>query len=195
MHKDKTDEQICSLLQAGNKDVYGEIIERYEAKMTRYARRFFRDVYDIEDLVQDVFVKAYININSFDTSMKFNPWIYRIAHNIFVNKIAWKSIRNYIPIDADEFLPHTLPSPENTQKESMQREEKDILEKYLNRLDEKYKTPIILFFYEDMSYNEISEILKIPSGTVGIRIKRGKEKLKDIIKNTDHFNRLESYGK
>jgi RNA polymerase sigma-70 factor (ECF subfamily) len=181
MHKDKSDEEIVELLKAGNKDIFAEIIDRYESKMVRYGSRYFKDKEDVTDLVQDVFVKVYTNIKSFSSGERFSPWIYRIAHNTFVNKIAWKSIRNYISIDADEFLPHSLPAPENVMRESIKREERELMSSHIAELPEKYKTPLILFFYEDQSYEEISEVLKIPISTVGVRIKRGKDKLKELL--------------
>jgi RNA polymerase sigma-70 factor (ECF subfamily) len=179
--KDLTDEEIAFALQNGDKQIFSLIVERYEDKIFRYGRRYFSEKEDIEEMVQDVFLKVYINIQSFDTNKKFSSWIYRIAHNRFVNKIAWKSIRYIISLDTDEFLPNSISSLENTEKESIQREEKDLMEKYLNELNEKYKTPIILFFYQDLSYDEIADVLKIPISTVGIRIKRGKDNLKKII--------------
>lgn len=176
-----TDEEIVILVQKGDKDAYGHIISRFEPKIKRYAYRFFRDKEDITDTVQDVFIKAYINLQSFDTKMKFNPWIYRIAHNEFVNKIAWKSIRKFVPIDSDELIPLAISAKEDVMRDALQEDEKRLMEKHLSQLDDKYKTPIILFYYDQLSYEEISDILQIPPNTVGVRIKRGKDKLKNII--------------
>ena len=176
-----SDEQIALLVQKGDKDAYGILIERYEAKMKRYAFRFFREKEEITDLVQDVFIKVYTNLQSFDTTQKFNSWIYRIAHNEYVNKIAWKSIRKFVPIDSDELIPLAISAPENVMRDAIEKNEKEVMEGYLSQIDDKYKTPIIMFYYEDMSYDEISDILQIPSNTVGVRIKRGKDKLKQII--------------
>jgi RNA polymerase sigma-70 factor (ECF subfamily) len=170
------DEEVVVLVQNGNSDAFGEVIKRYEVKMRRYATRFFREKEEVTDLVQDVFIKVYINIQSFDKSQRFSPWIYRIAHNEFVNKIAWKSIRNYVPLDTEDFIPQ-FAAEENVMREAIKTDEKTIMEKYLSELDDKYKTPIILFYYEDLSYDEISEMLQIPPNTVGVRIKRGKDKL------------------
>jgi RNA polymerase sigma-70 factor (ECF subfamily) len=177
------DEEIVVLVQNGNKDAYAEILNRFEPKIKRYAFRFFKDKEEITDMVQDVFIKAYVNLQSFDPAMRFNPWIYRIAHNEFVNRIAWKSIRKFVPIDSDELIPLAISAPEDVMRDALQSDEKRIMEKYLSELDDKYKTPIILFYYDDLSYEEISDVLQIPPNTVGVRIKRGKDKLKQIIEN------------
>ena len=96
-----SDEEIAVLVQNGNKDYFGELIIRFQPKIKRYATRFFRDKEDITDMVQDVFIKAYMNLQSYNPQMRFNPWIYRIAHNEFVNKLAWKSIRKFVQIDSN----------------------------------------------------------------------------------------------
>lgn len=181
----ETDEELALSLQQGVQSALSDLIDRYQDKMFRYAKRFFNDKEDAQDLVQDVFLKVYVNINSFDTRAKFSSWIYRIAHNTFVNKIAWKSIRRTISLDADEIFTLQIPSVENVERESIKREEKEEMEKHLELLDEKYRTPLILFFYQDLSYEEISEVLKIPINTVGIRILRGKEKLKKHLSKND----------
>lgn len=182
-----SDEEVVVLVQNGNKDAYGEILKRFEPKIKRYANRFFREKEDIIDMVQDVFIKAYINLQSYNPQMRFNPWIYRIAHNEFVNKIAWKSIRKLVPIDSDELIPLAISAPEDVMRDALQEDDKRVMEKYLSQLDDKYKTPIILFYYDDLSYEEISDILQIPPNTVGVRIKRGKDKLKVIIESESHM--------
>jgi RNA polymerase sigma-70 factor (ECF subfamily) len=178
------DEEVVILVQNGNKDAFGEVLNRFEPKIKRYAQRFFRDKEEVTDMVQDVFIKAYTNLQSYDSSQRFNPWIYRIAHNEFVNKIAWKSIRKLVPIDSDELMPIVLAAPEDVMRDALQEDEKRVVEKYLSQLSDKYKTPIILFYYDNLSYEEISDVLQIPPNTVGVRIKRGKDKLKQIIESS-----------
>lgn len=188
--QDLKDEEIAVLVQNGNKDAFGEILNRFEPKIKRYAYRFFRDKEEVTDMVQDVFIKAYTNLQSFDSAQRFNPWIYRIAHNEFVNKIAWKSIRKLVPLDSDELIPLAISAPEDVMKDALQEDDKRVMEKHLSELDEKYKTPIILFYYDNLSYEEISDVLQIPPNTVGVRIKRGKDRLKEIIKSSPQYENV-----
>src|SRR6185369_16155577 len=81
----KSDEQIVEEVQKGDTDAFGVLVERFEPKLLRYGRKFLATEEDIEDIAQDVFLSAYKNIQSVDTSLKFSPWIYRIAHNAFAN--------------------------------------------------------------------------------------------------------------
>src|SRR3954470_6961664 len=98
----ETDEQIALAVQSGRSEKFGELVERYEAKLLRYARKFLLDPEDAQDIVQDIFIKAYENLQSFDATRRFSPWIYRIAHNEFVNALKKRESRKTIfTIDFD----------------------------------------------------------------------------------------------
>jgi RNA polymerase sigma-70 factor (ECF subfamily) len=174
-----SDEHIAKSIQEGKKDNLAILIDRYEEKLTRYVSRMIFDKSKVEDLTQDVFINAYTNINSFNVKQKFNPWIYRIAHNICINEIKKSSRWKILDIDSDTILPFLFAKERtetNYEKDEIRKEMAECLEK----LDTKYKEAIMLYYYEEMSYDEISDVLKIPTSTVGIRIKRAKEKIKNI---------------
>lgn len=172
-----TDEQIASAVQAGESERYGELIERYQGKLLRYARKFILDPDDAEDIVQDVFIKAYQNIQSFDVSRRFSPWIYRIAHNEFVNEIKRRYTRRIVPVvDFDAMFPHLL-APETADSAAIDRDVRRALDAHLAELDAKYREPLILYYLEEMSYNEISDIMQIPVSTVGVRLARARAHL------------------
>ena len=173
-----TDEQIALSVQQGDKEKFGILIKRYDSKLSRYGKKFLSRKENIEDIVQDVFISTYQNIQSFDPSLKFSPWIYRIAHNAFVNGLKKQSFLSTTYFDFDILLSHQI-YEDPDEKERDQQELKKMIEVSLDTLDPKYKEIIILHYLEDFSYKEISDILKIPTGTVGVRIKRGKEILKE----------------
>jgi RNA polymerase sigma-70 factor (ECF subfamily) len=177
---EQTDEAIVALVQAGDKEAFGILITRYEDKMTRYLRRFLSSDADIQDLVQEVFIKAYINIKSLDTSRRFSPWIYRIAHNECVNVLKKKSREKVSFFDLDVVFPH-LPSSKHTDDVVVQEEMRRALDERINELPLKYREVLVLYYFEDMDYQEIADVLRIPRSTVGVRITRGKKMLKTII--------------
>ena len=175
-----TDEDLVFSIQQGDKEKFGVVMDRYEKKLLSYGRKFIADTYRIEDLVQDVFIKTYENIMSFDTTRKFSPWIYRISHNIFINDMKKKKAIPFHIFDFDTIFPH----PEGEyllSKEVTDKEIKDLIEKGLGNLSAEYKEVLILYYMEDLSYKEIADVLEIPIGTVGIRIKRAKSSLKGQI--------------
>jgi RNA polymerase sigma-70 factor (ECF subfamily) len=178
---ERSDEAIAAAVQRGDLDSFRELVERYEPKMTRYARRFLFGADDAKDLVQDVFIKAYVNIKSFDIDRRFSPWLYRIAHNEFVNALKKRTKeRGNVSIsffDFDILFPH-LNAREGADSPARQHETRVILERSLNDIPPKYKEPLVLYYFEELDYKEIADILRIPISTVGVRLQRGKAMLK-----------------
>ncbi len=176
----QTDEQLATAIQAGQIAIFGELVERYEQKLIRYAKRFLFGYEDSQDMVQDVLLKAYANLNSFDTNRKFSSWLYRIAHNEFINAIKKKGREPLSFFDPDTLFPHPT-DPHQADTELNRQELKNIIEQGLNQLDAKYREPLVLFYFEDLDYQAIAEIMHIPVSTVGVRIKRAKETLQKLI--------------
>jgi RNA polymerase sigma-70 factor (ECF subfamily) len=176
-----TDEACVKKVQEGDKEAFGTLVERYEEKLLRYGRKFLSTQEDIEDIVQDVFMSAYQNIQSFDLSQRFSPWIYRIAHNAFVNGLKKHSRSPFISFDLDTLISHPVyEDPKIFEEEH--KEMKKMIDVGLKELSPKYREILVLYYLEDMSYKEIAEILQVPTGTVGIRIKRAKEALREVYK-------------
>ncbi len=174
---DLTDEQIAARVQQGDSAAFDMLVERFEPKITRYARKFLLAADDAKDLVQDVFIKAYMNIQDFDISRRFSPWLYRIAHNEFINAIKKRSRMPSISIDADVLFPQLM-AQETADSDANHSETKALLDRSLETLDPKYREPLVLFYYEEMDYRQIADVLQIPTATVGVRLKRGKTLLK-----------------
>jgi RNA polymerase sigma-70 factor (ECF subfamily) len=177
--RDKTDEEITAKVQSGDLESFSFLVERYEKKLKRYARKFLANPEDINDIAQEIFIKAYVNIKSFDIEKKFSPWIYRIAHNELVNLLKKKEKNPLLFFDADTLFPHPV-SKEETDRKTQSDEIKKLLDKCLNRIPSKYREPLLLFYMEELSYNEIAEVMRVPISTVGVRLKRGKRMLKNI---------------
>ncbi len=176
----ETDEEIAARVQSGDAESFGVLVERYEAKLIRYGRKFLSGIEDIEDLAQEAFIKAYVHIRSFDANQRFSPWMYRIAHNEFVNALRKKSRGPLAFFDLDVLFPHPF-APEAADDEAGRRETKEMLEQGLAKLDPKYREPLVLYYFEELGYREIADVLRIPISTVGVRLNRGRELLKKIV--------------
>ena len=174
-----SDEAIAVEVQLGNADLFGVLVERYEQKLLRYGRKYLSRREDIEDMVQDTFISAYRNIQSFNTSLRFSPWIYRIAHNAFVNALR-KNDRGLVLMDFDTLLSYHV-KDETVETERDVAELRSMLDHGLEKLPAKYREVLVLHYFEDLSYKDIGDVLKIPLGTVSIRIKRAKEELRKYI--------------
>lgn len=170
------DEAIVTTVLAGDIDAFGILVDRYEMKLKRYGRKFLNNREDIEDLVQEVFIKAYTNLHSFDQTQRFSPWLYRIAHNTFVNELRRISRLRLTVFDSDVLLP-LLPAKETADAPLLEAELKAALEACLENLSDKYREIVVLYYYEELSYQEISDVLHIPTTTVGVRLSRAKKYL------------------
>jgi len=176
-----TDEKLVILITEKDKEFFSYIIDRYEKKLRAYINRLINHPDEAQDLVQQTFMNAYIHLNSFDRQKKFSSWIYRIAHNLAVTWLKKKKVQ--ISIDANDNLINELTSNENIFRQVINKEKIEIFNIALNKLPKKFKEPIILKYFEDKNYQEISDILRKPKNTIGTMISRAKKQLKkELIK-------------
>ncbi len=172
-----TDEQLAETAQTGDQLAYTALVNRYWAWLIAYIRRLLPNASDAEDVVQVALIKAYINLKSFNPDRRFSPWIYRIAHNAFVDHVKTLKREPLLFFDPDVLFPHPV-APDNPQAEVETASIRKILDGHLGKLDTRYREPLVLRFYEHLSYRDIAEVLRLPIGTVSIRIKRGLGKLR-----------------
>jgi len=170
------DEEIVSLVVNGEKEVYGQIVERYEKKLKRYIMTFTKKEEDADDVLQNVFIKVYKNLMTYDRKLKFSSWIYRIAHNESLNLVNSSFLQKVIALQ--DWL--TVGIHEEIEEKIDSEMLKTQLKKCIDRLEIKYREPLILNLYEEKSYEEISDILRIPVRNVGVLIHRAKIKVKEI---------------
>lgn len=177
-----SDEQVVVIVREGGQENYREIIRRYQKRLTHYLRKFIVNPDELEDVLQDVFIKTFRNLHDFNEHKKFSSWIYRIAHNEAINSIKKKSNQN---LNIDDFEYKIFDEKLNIEHKVDQKIFREKILLALNNLKIKYRDPLILFFFEELSYDEISDVLKIPTSTVGTLIRRGKDKLKQELLNLD----------
>lgn len=171
-----SDEQLVELIINSNQELYSFVIDRYQIKLKSYISRLTNNSLEVDDLVQQTFVNVFINLKSFDLNQKFSSWIYRIAHNITVNWLRKKKINIFL--GQDELLASSLKAEIDIHRELIDKEESVYINKIINSLPDKFKEPIILFYVEEKTYDEISEILRKPKNTIGTLISRAKILLK-----------------
>ena len=128
-------------------------------------------------------MRAYTNINSFNIDLKFSSWLYRIATNLCIDRIRKKKPDYYLDAEVAGTDGLTMYSqiPANTrlpEEDVESLELRETIQREISRLPEKYRTVIVLKYIEELSLNEISEILDLPLGTVKTRIHRGREALR-----------------
>ena len=174
-----SDEELV-ILTLEEKDHYRWLVERYEKKLQRYIARLSgvgRE--DAEDILQDVFVKAYRNLNDFDSTLKFSSWIYRIAHNETVSHLRRSDSRpKIVDFKADYDFLDTVGKDFDIEGNIDKKILAERVATVLQVIDGKYREVIILKFMEDKDYREIGDILRKPLGSVATLVSRAKQRLK-----------------
>ena len=169
---DLSDEKLVEL-SIGDDNYYEQLVVRYESKLQRYIIRFIGcSLEDAQDIVQEVFISAYRNLNSFDSELKFSSWIYRIAHNQAVNHFRHAKSHPATATEDDKL--EVFPAEQDIEKELGQKMDNSQLRSAINNLDEKYKEVLVLRYMEEKDYTEISDILRKPAGTISSLISGAK---------------------
>lgn len=171
----------------GDQDAYAEVVEIYKDKVFQICYRMLGNRHEAEDIAQEAFLRAYVNIASFNIDLKFSTWLYRIATNLCIDRIRKKKpdyyldaevagtdgLNMYSQIASDTRLPED-------DVESLELQE--TIQREISKLPEKYRSVIVLKYIEELSLNEISETLNLPLGTVKTRIHRGREALRNQLR-------------
>ena len=175
-----SDETICQMVVRGDSERFALLITRYEAKLLRYVIYLIHDEVAAADVVQETFIKAYRNLQGFDTKLQFSSWIYRIAHNEAINSIKYS--RRFVRTDVDDMedMQHDV-EPHMSIADKI---DSDILHgdvvACMQKIPQRYRDVLILQYYENMKYSQIADVLRIPVSTVGVWASRGKGMLKKI---------------
>jgi len=190
----KTDKDIIKIVSSWDIDAFYCVVLKYEEKLLKYILRITNiDLEEAENILQEVFIKVYKNINEFNESLTFSSWIYRMAHNSTIDYYRKNKHKKEISLQTDDEnyvnLIELLESDTNIENEYNKKELIVKIMNTLDLLDMKYKEILILKFLEEKSYSEISDILKIPEWTVATLINRWKKQFK--IRSEE--NNLSSY--
>ena len=182
------DQKLVEKAQRGDKRSFGILVEKYHKKLTRLLSRMVRDQSEIEDIVQDSFVKAYRAINNFRGDSAFYTWLYRIGINTAknhlvslgrrpkaMNEVEIEDVENFE--DGDEL--RSIETPENTM---MTKEIVATVNDTIEALPDELKEAISLREMDGLSYEEIAELMQCPIGTVRSRIFRAREAIADKLK-------------
>ncbi len=172
----ENEESLLKRIAAGEKEFFGELVLKHQDFIFNVVSKYVRFEEEARDITQDVFLKAYENIEKFRGESKFSSWLYRIAYNLSMN---WSERVQGRETQLDDAFAETIPAPPDLADEIYERE--TILARITEILEEiplKYKVVIKLYYFEDKSYQEIADTLNIPINTVKIQLLRAKEHIR-----------------
>jgi RNA polymerase sigma-70 factor (ECF subfamily) len=189
----KTDEDYkwVSRCQKGEVDAFETLVEKYQRKVLNITYRMIGNYDDACEVVQDAFLSAYKGIRKFRGESRFSTWLYSIAINHAKNHMRKMTARYHHetaglddPVEMESGpCRGGVPAHEPSIVEQLEKKEIQAkVQECINLLDEEYRTVLVLRDLQEFSYEEISDILKIPDGTVKSRLFRAREALKDFLK-------------
>jgi len=180
-----SDEQLIAQFQAGELSAFEEIVGRYQGQLINFVGRLLNDRNTAEDIVQETFLRVYRNKHRYKEIARFSTWIYTIAGNLARTELRRRKIRNFFSIsqrgetEKDYEIPDTEINVEKSVEGGMVR---DLILKEVMQLPVYFREVIILRDLQDLSYEEISQILKVPLGTVKSRVNRGRTQIQKRLK-------------
>jgi RNA polymerase sigma-70 factor (ECF subfamily) len=183
--KNVTDEQLIARFQLGDVQAFDLLVRRYKDQLLNFVYRFVGNRTDAEDIVQETFLRVYKNKHYYKEIAKFSTWVYTIAGNLAKTELRRRkrhkifSVSNFVNEERDYDIPDREHSPEKKVDSSIQE---NIIQKAIEKLPSKFKEVIILRDIQGFAYEEISQILNIPLGTVKSRVNRGRLKLQEDLK-------------
>jgi len=176
----KTDQELVALTLE-NQDNFLYIVNRYEKKLLSFILRISNvPLEDAQDFLQEIFIKVYQNLNDVDPSLKFSSWIYRVTRNHVISHYRKYKVRPHaVGLDVNDEVLQNIASEFDTDRHIDNQFARTKIMGVLSRLDSKYREVIILRFFEDKNYQEISDIIKKPINTVGTLLNRAKKQFKE----------------
>lgn len=181
--------KIILEVKKGNQEAFSELMDIYKDKVYHIVYRMLGNVHEAQDVSQEAFLRAFMNIDSYDTNRKFSTWLFRIATNLAIDRLRKKKpnfhledqvagtedLTYYSQFSSDEELP---------EDQVVQWEMQEWVQEEIMQLPPKYRSAIILKYLEDLSLKEIGEILNLPVATVKTRIHRGREALRKRLRHS-----------
>jgi RNA polymerase sigma-70 factor (ECF subfamily) len=193
MIEDMDDHQLLAATLTGAEDAFLEITRRYRNQITNYVYRMLDDYDRAVDLAQETFVRVWVNAGRYQATYSFSTYIYKIAHNLAISELRQRKRRRTIQLptffsdkDNEEMEVEIEDRKQQPADDVMIGDERrQAVSRAIASLPEKYRAALVLCDIDEKSYDEISEVLGLPVGTVKSRINRArnllKEKLRDYL--------------
>ncbi|NJM06274.1 sigma-70 family RNA polymerase sigma factor [Candidatus Gracilibacteria bacterium] len=163
---------------AGDQRAFAELVERYTGAVFNLAYRMLNNAQDAEDAVQEIFLRAYRRLDSYDTERKFVTWLLTIASNYCIDRLRRRRF-DWLTLDDVAFwLPSTRTGPE---RNALLNEQRAAVQQALQALPEQYRSITVLRYWQDLSYLEIAEVTGLSESAVKTRLHRARKMLETVL--------------
>lgn len=188
--EERSDTDLIAGALDGSEAAFTALLDRYQDRVFRLLSRYTRDRAETEDLAQEVFVKVFRKLHTFQQDAAFYTWLYRITVNTATDHLNRRRRRRLHLVEDHAVLDPSRRDPEDagSAQPLLDREVHEVTRKVLETLPEKYRTILILREYEDLSYTRMSEVLECSIGTVESRLFRARQRFKEALER--HYPEL-----
>ena len=187
-----SDPELIAAILAGSEAAFATLVDRYKDRVFRLLSRYCRDAIECEDLAQDVFLKVFKKLDTFQHESQFFTWLYRITVNAATDYLSRASRRRLRLVEDEAVLDgssanvgsgsgHGGSDPNNPAAPLLRAELAAVTRQIVDKLPEKYRTILILREYEDLSYIAMAEVLGCSIGTVESRLFRARQRFKEAL--------------
>jgi len=179
---------VCAARDEGNRKAYADLMASYREPLYLLLLRMTHNTTMASDLTVETFSKAFLQLHRYSPTGTFSSWLFSIGVNTYIDylrkrKLETVSINSITRTSDGDFIEYQIPSNQPNPEEMMIRMQRDAaLKEIVDQLKEPYRQIVRLRYYEDLSYEDIAERLKIPIGTVKVRLNRAKTLLSSIVK-------------
>lgn len=177
-----SDQEIIDSVRRGNDSDYSIIVNRYKNKAFSMLRRMLKNEFDAEEILQDCFLKAYKSLSVFKGEAKFSTWFYRIVYNTALTKLSSQKRKTESEMTSveDHFYLESAYGSNEIEKTNMN----EFIHELISKLPERYSAVITMFYLNEMTIDEISEVMGITVSNVKVMLHRSRNALRDLILNS-----------
>jgi RNA polymerase sigma-70 factor (ECF subfamily) len=176
-----SDLELVNEVRSGKRQAFTELMRRYQQRVYWTARRIVGSHEDADDIAQETFVKAYLALGDFRGDASFFTWLYRIAVNLSLNAIRKQQVLGYLR--QSEIVNRIFPADENPQKDLELKETQTLLDKAIAELPEKQRAVFVMRYHDEMTYEEISHVLKTSVGGLKANYFHALRKVQEFMKD------------
>ncbi len=174
---ENSDEEIVKQIQEGEVLLFETLVRRYQKRLLYFTKRLVGDEKNAEEIVQDTFLKTYLSMGRIDPKRRFSTFIFEVTKNTAFSFLRKKKLE--MPLSDENLINEQETNMEKLEKET----EKRSVQGALSKLPEHYQKAVRLYYFQDLSYEEISRKLRVPINTVRTHLRRAKAQLKGILLN------------
>ncbi len=187
------DQKLIDAINKGDTKAYTQLVNRYKDLVYTLAIRMVRNREEAEEVAQDTFIKVFKSLDKFKGDSKFSTWIYKVTYNTCLDRIK-KNKKHLNDVPIDEFTFNKLETIDNALDNLIKEEKNRLIKNCINKLPEDSSALLTLFYFEDLSLEEISKIINIEANTVKVKLFRARKKLAVILEQYLQPQNSMNYG-